>query len=121
MVRYRKEIAPDRKVFESWGVDVNLCEINVSTGPVGVGDLSSAASWSGITDFSKFRAYVTGGTSGELYVFLHGKTIKFLLSGGAYVLANGDGSTLVKSAMEQYTYTSPIGSASCRERVCQYV
>src|SRR3546814_17438402 len=70
-----------------------------------------------MTDFSKFRAYVTGGTSGELYVFLHGKTIKFLLSGGAYVPADGDGSTLVKSALEQYPYTSPDGAVNYFQRV----
>src|SRR3546814_13608059 len=50
-------------------------------------------------------------------LFLHGKTIKFLLSGGAYVPANGDGSTLVKSALEQYTYTSPDGAVYYFQRV----
>src|SRR3546814_658565 len=117
LLPYRNDIAPDRQVIDSRGVDVNLGEINVSTEPVGVGDLSSAASWSGITDFSKFRAYVTGGTSGELYVFLHGKTIKFLLSGGAYVPGKGDGYSLVKSALEQYTYTSPDGAVYYFQRV----
>src|SRR3546814_5953193 len=92
LLPYRNDIAPDRQVIDSRGVDVNLGEINVSTEPVGVGDLSSAASWSGITDFSKFRAYVTGGTSGELYVFFNCKKNKFLLSGGASVPANGAGS-----------------------------
>src|SRR3546814_8242982 len=53
LLPYRNDIAPDRQVIDSRGVDVNLGEINVSTEPVGVGDLSSAASWSGITDFSK--------------------------------------------------------------------
>lgn len=43
---------------------------------------------------------------------MHGKSIKFLLSGSVYVPANGDGSTLVKSAsgLETWTYTSPEGS-----------
>src|SRR3546814_4283733 len=69
------------------------------------------------TLFPYTTLFRSGGTSGELYVFLHGKTIKFLLSGGAYVPANGDGSTLVKSALEQYTYTSPDGAVYYFQRV----
>src|SRR3546814_16679682 len=37
LLPYRNDIAPDRQVIESRGVDVNLGDINVSTEPVGVG------------------------------------------------------------------------------------
>src|SRR3546814_2018525 len=50
LLPYRNDIAPDRQVIDSRGVDVNLGEINVSTEPVGVGDLSSEASGSAITE-----------------------------------------------------------------------
>ncbi|WP_257543895.1 hypothetical protein [Sphingopyxis sp. DBS4] len=116
---FKGDITPNREIVDGRGVDVQFGEISVATEPVGVGDLSSAASWSGITDFSKFRAYVAGGTSGDRYVFLHGKTIKFLSSGGVYVPADGDGSTLVKStsALEAYTYTDPDGAIYYFQRV----
>src|SRR3546814_963114 len=89
LLPYRNDIAPDRQVIDIRGADVNPGEIYVSTKPVCVGDLSSSACWSGITDFSKFRAYVTGGSSGALNVFLHATTIKFLMNIWAYVPANG--------------------------------
>ena len=109
---YRGDIAPSRQVVDSRGVDVHLGEVNVSTDPVGVGDLASAASWSGITNFSKFRAYIAGGATGVRHVFIHGKTVTFTQSGSNYISANGDGSTLVKSTSgpEAYTYTSPDGT-----------
>jgi RHS repeat-associated protein len=108
---FRELIAPDRPVVDSRGVDVALGEINVTTDPVSIGDLATASSWSGVTNFNKFYAYI-GANGTNRYVFLHGKSFKFLLSGGSYVPANADGSTLVKSpsGLETWTYTSPEGS-----------
>ena len=113
-VNFREWITPDRPIVDGRGVDVQLGEVNVTTEPVGVGDVASAASWSGITSFDKFRAYIAGTAASTTakYVFLHGKSIKFIASGSGFVPENADGSTLVKSTSgpETWTYTSPDGS-----------
>lgn len=93
---YRGDITPNRQILDSRGVDIQFGEISVTTEPVSAGDLASAASWTGITDFSQLRASIVGAKTGvDRYVFIHGKTFKFTNVGGTYVPANGDGSTLV--------------------------
>lgn len=113
-LEYREWITPDRPVVDGRGVDVERGEVNVTTDALGIGDLASAASWAGITNFNQFRAYVAGGnsTTADRYVFIHGKSVKFTVVSGAYVSANGDGSTLVRSTsgVETYTYSSPDGA-----------
>ncbi|WP_234178878.1 RHS repeat domain-containing protein [Sphingopyxis sp. NFH-91] len=107
-----------RPIVDSRGVDVKTGGLNVTTEPVSIGDLGSASSWSGITNFSKFYAYVTGNGTANKTVFIHGKTVKFTLSGGVYVPENGDGSTLVMTTgPEAYTYTEADGTVYYFERI----
>ena len=107
-----------RPIVDSRGVDVKTGGLNVTTEPVSIGDLGSASSWSGITNFTKFYAYVTGNGTANKTVFIHGKTVKFTLSGGVYVPENGDGSTLVMTTgPEAYTYTEADGTVYYFERI----
>lgn len=107
-----------RPIIDARGVDVRTGGLNVTTEPVSIGDLGSASSWSGITNFTKFYAYVTGNSAANKTVFIHGKTVKFTLSGGVYVPENGDGSTLVMTTgPEAYTYTEADGTVYYFERI----
>lgn len=100
-------------IVDGRGVDVRTGELHVEAAPLSTGDLGMVNGWSGVVDYTKFNAYVTGLTkSGPgATVYLYGKSIEFKLVSGAYLPANGDGSTLVKVAgpPENWTYTSSEG------------
>lgn len=75
-------------IVDGRGVDVRTGELHVEAAPLSTGDLGMVNGWSGVVDYTKFNAYVTGLTkSGPgATVYLYGKSIEFKLVSGAYLL-----------------------------------
>ena len=101
---------PPRQVVDERGVDVISGAATIAADPTQIGSLGFADSWTGQTNYDGFQGYIAA-NGNDRTVFVAGKSIRFILSGGVYVSVNADGSTLTKvNTPEQYTYTASDGA-----------
>ena len=109
-----QDTTPTRPANDSHMVDVNAGVATATTQEIRIGDLAFVPNWTGALRFDTSMGYIVGtGTGPDRTVFVHGVSKRFVNTGGTtYAPADGDGSTLVKSATgnEVYTYTTPDGS-----------
>jgi RHS repeat-associated protein len=108
--------SPD-PVVDARGVDVTAGNVAISPEARGRPDLGFPDAWNPKKGYENFYG-VVGNYGSDKIVSIHGKKHRFVPSGGGFVSADADGSTLtMTSSPEKYTYTSADGTVYQFERM----